>query len=199
MVEQLFLKPISSSFIKTAQFLSVDMSGIIGNKAQHPLKQLLILPVNTLDEFSIQAGHLKEDIIVDTPFDFHALSSGTVIQIGSAQLRLTFHCEPCSKIKHLTNIKKIVHKRGYHSQVLQAGSIKLGDKVQVLLERHEAIPYVFADRIKWYLDKYPVPILVSDLIHAIGLSSSYCRAVPAVIRRRSDIDKKLILYKKNLL
>jgi MOSC domain-containing protein YiiM len=199
MVEQLFLKPISSSFIKTASSLSVGMSGTIGNKVQHPFKQLLILPIDTLDEFSIQAGHLKEDIVIDTPFDIHALSSGTIVQIGSAQLRLTFHCEPCSKIKHLTNIKKIVHQRGYHSQVLRAGHIKLGDKVQVLLERREAIPYTFADRIKWYLDKYPTPILASDLINAIGLSSSYCRAVPAVIRHRADIDKKLILYKKNLL
>ena len=199
MVEQLFLKPISSSFMKTVPSLSVDISGTIGNKTQHPLKQLLILPINTLDKFSIQAGHLKEDIVIDTPFDFHALPSGTVVQIGSAQLRLTFHCEPCSKIKHLTNIKKIVHQRGYHSQVLRAGSIKLGDKVEVLLERHEAIPYAFADRIKWYLDKYPTPILVSDLMNAIGLSSSYCRAVPAAIRHRADIDKKLILFKKNRL
>ena len=137
MVEQLFLKPISSSFMKTVPSLSVAISGTLGNKTQHPLKQLLILPINTLDKFSIQAGHLKEDIVIDTPFDFHALPSGTVVQIGSAQLRLTFHCEPCSKIKHLTNIKKIVHQRGYHSQVLRAGSIKLGDKVE---EDIEVIP-----------------------------------------------------------
>ena len=195
MVEQLFLKPLANNALVKTQALSVETAGVVGNSIQHPWKQLLLLPRDTLDEFALQAGQLKEDIVVNTAFDLHDLPSGSVVQIGSVQLRLTFHCEPCSKIKHLGNIKKLVHRRGYHSQILKSGDIRLGDTIQILPERHEAIPYVFADRIKWYLDKYPTPILVADLVKAIGLSSSYCRAVPNIIRHRSDIDKKLILYK----
>lgn len=195
MVEQLFLKPADKNALVGTQTLHIESSGVVGNHTQHPWKQLLLLPRDTLDTFSLQAGQLKEDIVVNTPIDLHALPSGTVIQIGSTQLRLTFHCEPCSKIKHFVSIKKIIHRRGYHSQVLKGGVIHEGDAIDVLPARHEAIPYRLADRIKWYLDKYPTPILVADLVNAIGLSSSYCRAVPNSIRHRLDIDKNLILYK----
>jgi len=195
MVEQLFLKPLANSALVNTPALCIETAGVVGNHIQHPWKQLLLLPQSTLDTFAIQAGQLKEDIVLNTAFDLHDLPSGTVVQIGSVQLRLTFHCEPCSKIKHLANIKKIVHHRGYHSQVLKGGDIRLGDTVKVLAERHEAIPYGLADRIKWYLDKHPTAILVADLVNAIGLSSSYCRAVPNSIRHRLDIDKNLILYK----
>ena len=135
---------------------------------QHPWKQLLLLPRDTLDALAFQAGQLKEDIVVMPDFDLHDLPSGSVIQIGSVKLRLTFHCEHCSKIKHLGNIKKLVHR------------------------------HVFADRIKWYLNQYTTPILVVGLVKAIGLSSSYCRAVPNIIRHRTDIDKELIIYKNKL-
>ena len=198
MVNQLFLKPLGSNALVNTQALRIETTGVVGNIIQHPWKQLLLMPSDTLDAFALQAGQLKEDIVVNPTFDLHDLPSGSVIQIGSAQLRLTFHCEPCSKIKHLGNIKKLVHRRGYHSQILKGGDIKLGDTIQLLAERHEAIPYVFADRIKWYLDQYPTPILVADLVKAIGLSSSYCRAVPNIIRHRLDIDKNLIIYKNQI-
>ena len=195
MVEQLFLKPLGSNVLVNTQALRIEITGVVGNIIQHPWKQLLLLPRDTLDVFALQAGQLKEDIVVNPSFDLHDLPSGSVIQLGSVQLRLTFHCEPCFKIKHLSNLKRIVHRRGYHSQILKAGDIKLGDTIQLLTERHEAIPYVFADRIKWYLDQYPIPILVADLVKAIGLSSSYCRAVPNITRHRVDINKALIIYK----
>lgn len=198
MVEHLFSKPLGGNALVNTQALRIETTGVVGNIMQHPWKQLLLLPRDTLDAFAFQAGQLKEDIVVSPGFDLHDLPSGSVIQIGSVKLRLTFHCEPCSKIKHLGNIKKLVHRRGYHSQVLKSGDIKLGDTIQLLAERHEAIPYVFADRIKWYLNQYPTPILVVDLVKAIGLSSSYCRAVPNIIRHRTDIDKELIIYKNQL-
>lgn len=199
MVEQLFLKPIGSNALVITQLLRIETAGVVDNSIQHRWKQLLLLPRDTLDTFGLQAGQLKEDIVVNPTFDLHDLPSGSVIQIGPVKLRLTFHCEPCSKIKHLGNLKKLVHRRGYHSQILKGGDIKLGDTIKLLTERHEAIPYAFADRIKWYLDQYPTPILVADLVKAIGLSSSYCRAVPNIIRHRLDIDKSLILYKKHRL
>jgi len=199
MIEHLFLKPATNPVLIPTNTLHINTSGVQGNIMQHPWKQLLLLPRDTLDAFAIQAGQLKEDLVVHTPFNLHELPSGTVIQIGMVKLRLTFHCEPCSKIKHLGNIKHLLHRRGYHSQVLTGGQIQLGDTVELLTERYEAIPYSLADRIKWYLDKYPAPIFVSDLVSAIGLSSSYCRAVPNSIRRRTDIDKNLIRYKNQQL
>jgi MOSC domain-containing protein YiiM len=194
-VEQLFLKSLTDSALFETDSYDVSKRGIEASRPQHPLKQLLLLPQGSLRAFSLRPGQLKEDMVLNTPFDFHGLASGTVIRIGSAELRLTFHCEPCAKIKHLVNPKKIVHQRGYHSQIVRAGRIQLGDKVTVLSQDYEPIPYALADRIKWYLAHHPVPIYAKDLVEAIGLSSSYCRAVPNVIKHREDIDKQLILYK----
>jgi MOSC domain-containing protein YiiM len=198
MVEKLFLKPTDPllPLISTPAF-DVSLTGVSNSRVQHPLKQLLILPQDSLTDFKLNPGQLKEDIVIQPTFDFHSLPSGTTLRIGTVELRLTFHCEPCSKIKAIVNPKKVLHRRGYHSQVIQAGRIQLGDTVTVLEQRHEAIPYALADRIKWYLERHPVPIYAVDLVKAIGLSASYCRAVPNVLRNRKDIDVALILYKHN--
>jgi MOSC domain-containing protein YiiM len=196
MVEHLFLKPAvpSSPLVSTTAY-DVTLNGIVNSRNEHVLKQLLVLPQDTLTDFELRPGQLKEDMVITPSFDFHSLSSGTTLRIGTVELRLTFHCEPCSKIKTIVNPKKVLHRRGYHSQVIQAGRIQLGDTVTVLEQRHEAIPYALADRIKWYLERHPVPIYAADLVKAIGLSASYCRAVPNVLRNRKDIDVALILYK----
>lgn len=195
MIELLFLKPDTNPALISTKTMHLNTSGVLGNKAQHPWKQLLLLPRDTLDSFAIQAGQLNEDLVVNTPFNLHDLPSGSVIQIGTVELRLTFHCEPCFKIKHLANLKHLMHRRGYHTQIIKGGQIQLGDTINVMPKQYESIPYSLADRIKWYLDKYPKPIFVSQLVSEIGLSSSYCRAVPNSIRRRTDIDKSLIRYK----
>lgn len=176
-------------------FYDVSLQGIAGSPLQHPLKQILILPQDSLIDFDLSAGKLREDIVITPGFDFHALASGATIRVGSVELRLTFHCEPCSKIKSIINPKKVIHRRGYHSQVIKAGRIELGDTVAVLDHTYEPIPYALAERIKWYLQRNPVPIYAADLVSAIGLSTSYCRAVPTVLRHRKDIESQLILYR----
>ncbi|MFT7235569.1 MAG: hypothetical protein ACI9QV_001150 [Methylophagaceae bacterium] len=198
MVEQLFLKPsVSSAPMIAVNSYDASLKGIAGSPLQHPLKQLLILPQDSLIDFGLIAGQMREDIVIRAGFDFHALASGTTIGIGSVELRLTFHCEPCSKIKSIINPKKVIHRRGYHSQIIKAGRIQLGDTVTVFARTYEPIPYALADRIKWYLQRNPAPIYAADLVSAIGLSTSYCRAVPTVLRHRKDIESQLILYKKN--
>ncbi|EKF9445177.1 hypothetical protein O1C42_003410, partial [Vibrio cholerae] len=74
------------------------------------------------------------------------------------------------------------------------GIIKCGDNITILQEKYDGIPYQLADRIKWYLDKREKPVMVSELVSDIGLSKSYCRAVPNIIRNRKDIDKSKILF-----
>ena len=75
------------------------------------------------------------------------------------------------------------------------GVIKVGDAVVVGDKSFDAIPYRIDDRIKWYLDKQDKPVPVSKLAFDIGLSNSYCRAIPNLVRNRDDIRKELILYK----
>jgi hypothetical protein len=196
MIEQLFYKaaaPVGG--IIESPTLNLALDGIEKSLKQHSLKQVLLLPRSSLIEFELQAGQLKENIVISDTIDLHNLESGSVLKIGLVKIRLTFHCEPCSKIKHLVNHKKILHKRGYHGQVVQAGPINVGDSISLTNERYAPIPYDFADRVKWYLEKTTGDIWASDLVYDIGLSSSYCRALPNILRNRSDIEKSRILFK----
>lgn len=197
MIESLFIKQSNQDlFMTPKEQIEVSQNGIYGHIECHKFRQVLILPNSTLKEFNLQAGQLKENILInDEGLDIHSLPSGTVIQIGSAKIRLTFHCEPCSKIKGFVSTRKVTHKRGYLGQIINEGVIKRGDEITILPERYEGVPYLLADRIKWYLDKREEPIMVSELVSDIGLSKSYCRAIPNIIRNRDDIDKNKIIYK----
>lgn len=197
MIRHLFQKTASGQVVIAQQQLQIGIDGYSHNPPQHQWKQLLLLPQQTLQQFDLTAGQLKEDVVIDADFDLHALPSGSCLQLGSVIVRLTFHCEPCSKLKSFISPPKLLHRRGYHSQVIQAGTLRLDDSVTLLDDRYPAIPYRLADRIQWYLSHHPEPILVRDLMTAIGFSSSYCRAVPNSIRHRDDIDKSLILYQNN--
>lgn len=199
MVEQLFIKPSEQDFFMTpTERLITSPDGIYDHVKCHNWRQILILPRSTLNEFGLHPGQLKENLIVNENFDIHSLLSGSVVKVGSAKIRLTFHCEPCSKIKNIVSTRKVTFKRGYLGQFLNEGVIEYGDKIEVLDEKCEYIPYSLADRIKWYLDRLEGQIMVSDLALEIGLSKSYCRAIPNIIRNRDDIDKSKIIYKNKV-
>lgn len=194
MIDALFTKSGSGQAVKPVAKLDVDINGVRSGPLQHHWKQLLLLPKQTLDKFQLNAGQLKEDVVINADFDLHSLPSGQCLQIGRIVVRLTFHCEPCGKLKDIISPRKLLHLRGYHSQIVETGQINIGDSVTILPQQLEPLPYSLADRIKWYLERYPEPILVRDLISNIGFSSSYCRAVPNSVKHRDDIDKSLILY-----
>ena len=180
--------------MRSVMAFGVGPNGIEGIVYCLPLRQVLIVPTQSLTEFNLKRGDLRENIVVDG-FDLHKLESGTVIQIGSVRIRLTFHCEPCRKLADIVSLKKITHKRGILGNFLNNGVIKVGDAVVVCDKSFDAIPYRIYDRIKWYLDKQDKPVPVSKLAFDIGLSNSYCRAIPNLVRNRDDIRKELILYK----
>jgi hypothetical protein len=61
-----------------------------------PFRQALIASKSVMVECGLKPGDLREKIIVD--FDrLYDLPSVTVIKIGEAMLRLTFHCEPTDR------------------------------------------------------------------------------------------------------
>ena len=191
--KNLFVKNEHGNPMRSVMAFGVDPNGIQGNVYCHPLRQVLIVPTQSLTEFSLKPGGLRENIVVDG-IDLHKLESGTLIQIGSVRIRLTFHCEPCRKVAAKVSIKKITHKRGVLGNFLSNGVIKVGDAVAVGGKSFDAIPNRIDDRIKWYLDKQEKPVTVSKLVFDIGLPNSYCRAIPNLVRNRDDISTEPILY-----
>jgi hypothetical protein len=74
-----------------------------------------------------------------------------------------------------------VHKRGYLGCFLNSGTIALGDAITVTGETLEAIPYAVKDRIRWVLGKQNAVLGAMDIVHGLGLPSSYARAMPRLV------------------
>lgn len=195
MVESLLIKPERKMPMNSVEEFSFTKTyGILGNIPCLPLRQVLIMPSRTLREFKLNPGDLRENIVVN--FDhLHDLPSGSVLNIGDAQIRLTFHCEPCGRVKDKVSIAAITHKRGYLGYFLNDGIIRLGDSVTVIESVHEPIPYALKERIVWYLKKQKKPVPVTTMLEEIGLSPSYARAVPNLLRGIPKQLESLIYFK----
>ena len=104
-----------------------------------------------------------------------------MIRVGEALIRLTFHCEPCKNILHLVASDRILHKRGFLGCFLNSGTIALGDPVTVTTRQLEPIPYAVKDRARWFLGRQNAMLAATELAHALGLPSTYARAIPRFV------------------
>jgi MOSC domain-containing protein YiiM len=184
-VVQLFVKPRHGDAMSSVGTMNYDKTGLSGSVSCAPFRQVLIASQSATAECGLQPGDLRENIIVDCD-DLYDLPSGTVVQIGTAMIRLTFHCEPCKQITRLIRFDEIVHRRGVFGTFLNSGAIAVGDEFTVTEQRYEAIPYAVKDRIQWFLKNQNVPGLTTDLVHKIGLPASYARFMSRFLQKRSD-------------
>ena len=181
-VTNLFLKRSHGAALQSVDSFDYGTGGIRGNVGCAPFRQVLIASQSVTAECGLQAGDLRENIVVD--FDaLYELPSGTVVQIGPALIRLTFHCEPCKKILSLVPFQRIVHKRGVLGSFLNEGTISVGDPFSVTEQKLEEIPYAVSDRIRWYLKSRDPSAAALDLVHSIGLPASSAGALPGLLRR----------------
>lgn len=181
-VKKIMLKTTKGGPLKEVSEIQVSPDGIADALACLPQRQVLLLPESTLQEFNLQPGDLRENILIEG-HELHNLESGTVISIGEADIRLTYHCEPCVKMKNFGNVKNLLHKRGYFGTFLNQARIKTADEIIIREKRFESIPYDIKDRIRWYLDQQPGPVSIPKLCYEVGLSRGYYRAIPGILRR----------------
>ncbi len=181
-VTNLFVKGAHGRALESVGTIGYDERGIQNNVACAPFRQVLIASQSVTAECGLGLGDLRENIVVD--FDsLYDLPSGTVVQIGPALIRLTFHCEPCKKILKLVEFDRILHKRGVFGTFLNAGVISIGDRFSVTERRFEEIPYAVSDRIRWFLKKSNRSAAALDLVHTIGLPASYAGAMPRLLKK----------------
>ncbi len=181
-VTDLFVKRKRGAALEAATTISFDKQGIASGVICAPFRQALIASRSIMTECGLKPGDLRENIVVD--FDrLYELPSGTVVKIGQALLRLTFHCEPCKKILKLVEFDRIVHRRGVFGSFLNDGRISIGDQFIVTEQKLEPIPYAVNERIRWFLKKQNAPAAALDLVHTIGLPASYARAMPRILEK----------------
>jgi MOSC domain-containing protein YiiM len=183
-VTNLFVKRAHGAELQSVETIAYDNRGIQNNIVCAPFRQVLIASRSVTAECGLRAGDLRENVVVD--FDsLYELPSGTVVQVGRALIRLTFHCEPCSKILKLVEFDRILHRRGFFGTFLNHGTISIGDRFSVTDQKFEEIPYAVSDRIRWFLKKGNPSAAAMDLVHAIGLPASYARAMPSLLKKFS--------------
>ncbi len=198
MIKALFIKPGTGKPMVSVKTLDINNDGsIIGQVRCSPFRHMLIINTGTIATFNLQPGDLRENIIISDP-NLYNYRSGTVLKMGDSLVRLTFLCEPCSKIKDKAHLRLITGQRGYLGHFLNGGSIFLNQETGLSDRVFEPIPYHPVERIKWYLTKQEEPILASELVWQIGLPPSYCRALPALLKKHNDIDQSLVIFKKNI-
>lgn len=193
MILHLLNKPARYEPLVKVDELSVSSAGILGGIPTPPIRQVLMVPQTTLERFRLSPGDLRENVVIDDSGigPLHSLASGTVLKVGNVLVRLTVHCEPCGRLKGVVSIKAIEHKRGYLGSFLTSGRLTVGDEVVSLGIQYEPIPYDLNDRLAWFLHRQPAAIDVTTLVHEVGLSLSYCRAIPSLLRARPDLLRKV--------
>lgn len=199
MILNLFYKPERYKPVVETSELSVSTKGISGAIDAAPIRHVLIVPRRTLDEFGLQPGDLRENIVVDDSAigDLHALPSGTVLAIGDVLVRLTIHCEPCPRLSHLVpDYRMLKDTRGYLGTFLSSGIIRVGAKVAPQGVRFESIPFDLKERVAWYLAKQQSAVPVTTFVRDVGLSLSYCRAVPNLIKDIPGAKDKILFGRK---
>ena len=179
-VTELFIKRQHAAPLQPIDSISCSPRGIGGSAPCAPFRQALITSRSVTAELGLKSGDLRENIVVDCD-ELYELPSGTVVKIGQAQVRLTFHCEPCKKVLNLIEFDRILHRRGVFGMFLNDASIAVGDEFAVTEQRFEEIPYAINERIRWFLRKGGARGAALDLVHALGLPASSGRVMPRLL------------------
>lgn len=194
-VRHLLLKTGKGIPMESRDFLDLSVSeGIIGGVPTPPLRHILILSSADAQRFRLNPGDFRENVIVDFD-DLNDLPSGTELQIGTARIRLTFHCEPCARVTPFAKPSELLHHRGYLGSVSASGRIHRGDSVRVLGQHFPRIPYPVGERLAWYLGQRVEPISATELLWELGLPRGYARALPALLRKLSTMEREKVRFK----
>jgi MOSC domain-containing protein YiiM len=99
-------------------------------------RQVLLIDVETLDEFGIPPGRAKESITT-RGIALSELQVGQQIRAGEALLEIT---EPCTLCNQLDKIReglreKLRGRRGIMCKVVESGKIRRGEQLKVVGEQ----------------------------------------------------------------
>ena len=120
--------PVQEATVISGLGLEGDRSAFEGS-----MRQVLFMDKETLDEFGLDPGQVKENITV-TGLDLSQTKAGQVFFIGGdVTMEIVGECEPCGKMDALQTglMDKIDGRRGMLAMVTNGGSIKVGDSIRV--------------------------------------------------------------------
>lgn len=112
---------------------AVSRLGLDGDRHQKEdaPNQLLLIDEETLGEFDVPPGALRENIVT-RGIDVQRIPYGTRLRLGEVEIELTKACTPCKLLEGIRPglLKAMVGRRGVHARVLGTGTIRVGDAVE---------------------------------------------------------------------
>ena len=114
---------------------AISGMGLEGDRScrQGNMRQVLIMDNETLGEFGLAPGLIKENITV-TGLDLSQTQAGNVVFIGDeVTMEIVGECEPCGKMDAIRQglQAELNHRRGMLATVINGGPIKVGDSIRV--------------------------------------------------------------------
>jgi len=96
-------------------------------------RQVLLVDIETLGEFSLDPGILKENITT-AGIRLRELPRGQQLRIGESLLEVTLSCEPCGRMDDIRRglQEELRGKRGMLCRVVQPGVVRVGDAIELI-------------------------------------------------------------------
>ena len=94
-------------------------------------RQILLMDLETLEEFGIPAGRARENITT-RGIHLNALPLGQLLRVGPALLEVTKPCTPCHQMDEIRpGLKNALRgRRGVLCRVVKGGPIRRGDRIE---------------------------------------------------------------------
>ena len=131
----LFLKEKNPTRMIHVDVATADSGkGLVGDASYGQRKrQVLFIEKETLDEFELVPGQVKENVTV-SGITLAGLPAGTRLQAGGVLFEVTGDCAPCQQIEDIRPglRAEMEGRRGTLFRVVQGGEIRAEDKVLVV-------------------------------------------------------------------
>jgi len=97
-------------------------------------RQVLLMDSETLERFGLAPGAVKENVTT-RGLDFQTLSVGQRLRIGESLLEISTPCDPCSRTDEIRQGLQtgLRGQRGWLCRVVEAGIIRQGDQIEVVV------------------------------------------------------------------
>lgn len=189
-VIKLFVKDRHGSPVEQCDTLSLQrghgIEGDINAQAGSP-RQVLIASETTLARFGLSPGELGENFLVDAPIEH--FSSGQVLRVGQALIRLSFLCEPCAALEkiQLGLSKRIKGQRGYLGMVVGSGLVEQFNEVTITAYKFSVLSDEPKERFYEFVSRIPPGRVVrtTDLLIALGVTKAHYRVIPVWMKKYS--------------
>jgi MOSC domain-containing protein YiiM len=101
-------------------------------------RQVSLVDRETLDKFGLAPGVVKENITT-LGIDLQTLGIGNILRIGNCVLEITGPCDPCARMDEIRMglQQELRGQRGWLCRVKEAGTIRRGDRIEVLAAAFE--------------------------------------------------------------